>query len=599
MILSASGWRKIFAESGNGEDSTPNIGETNRLLCTLIGETFAQYIISKTGKKKPEVVVARDTRPTGAKIAQCILSALVHYDFKVQYLEVASAPEIMAYAKSSDGFLYISASHNPIGHNGIKFGLSDGGVLEGKEAKILIDNFKEKCLAMNAKEHAEELLSGKEKKVSEILQKSPKYKEKSLEAYSDFIKTVITGENGKREQDKILNLLKDSIEENPITIVCDMNGSARCLSIDESFLGDMNLYMHTFNNVAGQIKHAIIPEPENLVHCANKMQELQADGLKNAILGYMPDCDGDRGNIVYWNEKDKKAYCIQAQEVFALSVLAENAYDAWKSNFLNNGKTTKKTAVAVNCPTSMRIEEICSAFETEVFRAEVGEANVVNLAREKRAEGYSVRILGEGSNGGNITYPSSVRDPIATIFALLKLLTIRDAIQKDGTMSDGLFHMWCRKSGQEKKYRPDFTLSDIIATLPNYTTTGVSESRALLKVETQDKGKLKTRFQKIFENEWKAKKDELLEKYGIASYSGCITNGTKETVDATDWNNANGGLKVKFMDTNGTPCAFIWMRPSGTEPVFRVMCDVKGNRPQEEKSLLEWETYMIQKADKI
>ena len=76
-----------------------------------------------------------------------------------------------------------------------------------------------------------------------------------------------------------------------------------------------------------------------------------------------------------------------------------------------------------------------------------------------------------------------------------------------------------------------------------------------------------------------------------------MTNGTKETAAGQNWNNANGGLKVKFMDSENQPVAFIWMRPSGTEPVFRMMCDVKGNGTQEEKALLEWETELLQKAD--
>jgi phosphoglucomutase len=41
------------------------------------------------------------------------------------------------------------------------------------------------------------------------------------------------------------------------------------------------------------------------------------------------------------------------------------------------------------------------------------------------------------------------------------------------------------------------------------------------------------------------------------------------------------------------------MRGSGTEPVFRIMCDVKGNRPEMEKEFLQWETEMLQKADSI
>ena len=41
------------------------------------------------------------------------------------------------------------------------------------------------------------------------------------------------------------------------------------------------------------------------------------------------------------------------------------------------------------------------------------------------------------------------------------------------------------------------------------------------------------------------------------------------------------------------------MRGSGTEPVFRIMCDVKGQKPQVEKDLLAWETEMLQLADKM
>lgn len=80
---------------------------------------------------------------------------------------------------------------------------------------------------------------------------------------------------------------------------------------------------------------------------------------------------------------------------------------------------------------------------------------------------------------------------------------------------------------------------------------------------------------------------------------GCTTNGTKEIKNASDWNNGNGGLKVIFYGKDKTPQAFMWMRPSGTENVFRIMCDVKGNRPQMEESLLQWETSMITKADAL
>ena len=602
MILSASGWRKVFAESGNEEDKSEKIGSLNEKLTAIIAETFTQYVIKKSKKKSPQIVLARDTRPTGETICRIMLKVFCHYGVKVQYLAAASAPEIMAYSKKFNGFCYVSASHNPVGHNGFKFGLSEGGVINAGEAKILAEDFKKRLEADNCESHAEEIMSDKkdEKSADKILREVKKCKEKSLAAYTGFIRQVITGTAREKDQDKVFDVITSYLSKNPMDIAADMSGSARSLSIDKVFIPECGLAFISFNDEAGKIVHGIIPEPENLVTLQEKMNELQASGNKNVILGYMPDCDGDRGNVVYWDNKSLKAKIIPAQEVFALCVMAETSYGMWKANYLRDEgllERHKKTAVCVNCPTSMRIEEIAKAFDAKVFRAEVGEANVVNLAREKRAANYKARIFGEGSNGGNITYPSSVRDPLATIFAIVKLLAIRDTIAPDGSLHPGLFHLWCTKSGQEEKYNKDFTLQDVIESLPVYTTTGVSESRAVLKVKSEDKGLLKEKFRKLFEEEFSAKKQELLEKYGIASYLAITTNGTSEFKKPESWNNGNGGLKVLFLDVNKEPDSYIWMRPSGTEAVFRVLCDVKGDNKEKESYLLNWETELIKKAD--
>jgi phosphoglucomutase len=373
-----------------------------------------------------------------------------------------------------------------------------------------------------------------------------------------------------------------------------MNGSARSLSLDREFLQECGIGFDAINNKPREIVHAIIPEPENLVHCARFMEE-QKSSNPSITLGYMPDCDGDRGNIVYWDDASGKSQVLEAQEVFALSVLAELAYLDYKNE--STGEKVK-AGVSVNDPTSMRIEEIAAAFGATVFRAEVGEANVVNLAREARQKGYTVPILGEGSNGGNITHPAAVRDPINTIFALVKLLAIQDTTLADGTVKQGLFHRWCCKSGQEMSYKADFTLADIIATLPVYTTTGVSESRALLKIKSTDHGVLKARFQKEFEASWQEKKDELARNYGIESYEAICNKGTTETRNLSDYSiSGKGGLKILFKNGAGKAVAFIWMRGSGTEPVFRILCDVRGNNKKMEETLLAWETELLEKAD--
>lgn len=592
MILSASGWRKVFAVSGEETDTTTEIGMENTCISVLSALVFSDYVKKRTGKRTPTIVLGIDTRPTGPEIANAMIRLLLKEKVVVRYVGVTAAPEIMAYSKLFDGFIYISASHNPIGHNGIKFGLNDGGVLNGKENALLVEEFKAKCSDEFALQNVSRLISVRSQSDLEwVYSESISTKKEALEIYKTFSKNVISSLTNVSLQDKFFDNLKAQIKANPIGIVCDFNGSARTMSIDKEIFAENNLNFYPFNDIPGKIVHEIIPEPENLVYCARKMEELQKAGTKDAILGYMPDCDGDRGNIVYWDSKTNSAQILKAQEVFSLSVLAELAFSYW----LNKNDSSYKPAVAVNCPTSMRIDEIAKVFNAKVFRGEVGEANVVNTARLARKEGYTVRILGEGSNGGTITFPSSVRDPINTIFAFVKLLTIKDTPE-----GKGLFHIWCQLSGQEDKYRDDFTLSDVLETLPVYTTTGVSESRAILKISTMDHAKLKGNFQKVFENSFKNGADGLLKKYGISSYKCILTNATTEKVDAKDFSESGkGGLKIQLFENSDKPSAFIWMRGSGTEPVFRIMCDVKGNNPDKEKDLLAWETKMLLEADKM
>ena len=131
-----------------------------------------------------------------------------------------------------------------------------------------------------------------------------------------------------------------------------------------------------------------------------------------------------------------------------------------------------------------------------------------------------------------------------------------------------------------------------------YTTTGVSEPRAILKINTKDHSELKRKFQKIFEAEW-TKKQNTLNKYGIYSYTAITTNGIQEIPDITDYGiSGKGGLKILFLDKKHNPDSFIWMRGSGTEPVFRIMCDVCGDNPQKEHDLLDWLTTMLKESDK-
>jgi len=226
----------------------------------------------------------------------------------------------------------------------------------------------------------------------------------------------------------------------------------------------------------------------------------------------------------------------------------------------------------------------------------VGEANVVNRAAELRAEGLRVRLLGEGSNGGTITHPAAVRDPLNTITALMKLLRLPARPDRPAPFED-----WCRRIGRLEAYRPDFGPADIVATLPAFTTTATSEARAKAAVETRDHGALKDAWEEIFRRQWNRHRRDLAVAYGFVSWIEVNNEGTvSRRGSGPEFRSgaARGGLKAIFRDAEGRDAGFVWMRGSGTEPVFRVMAEIRGHRIEAERALALWQGAMVAAADR-
>ena len=61
---------------------------------------------------------------------------------------------------------------------------------------------------------------------------------------------------------------------------------------------------------------------------------------------------------------------------------------------------------------------------------------------------------------------------------------------------------------------------------------------------------------------------------------------------------AKGGLKMVLLDKYGNHAAYMWLRPSGTESVLRVLVDVKGKKEALHDRLLSWQRSLIDEADK-
>ncbi|MCL2602556.1 MAG: phosphatidylglycerol lysyltransferase, partial [Treponema sp.] len=518
MILSPSGWRGIFAFDGDAESAAPEISQAHRAIAVAAAKAFSGYVASLS--LRGAIIVGRDTRPTGAAIADAVIGALIAEGRETRYASVVAAPEIMAFAQSSAqaenpaaGFIYISASHNPIGFNGIKFGFTDGGVISAKESAVLVAAFRA-LLDKETAEGAAETANPDETaaKVTAVYAASEGWKQAATAAYREFAGEVISGiaDSGKRGE--FFAFLRKEIEKHPLGIAADFNGSARTLSIDREFFSSLGITFFAINDTPGRIAHRIVPEGDSLEPCRVFLRELHGKN-PSVTVGYVPDCDGDRGNLVIAVPDNggtgSSARILEAQEVFALTCMAELAFLVWSGELkVGESGTATKAAIVANDPTSLRIDHIAEAFGARVFRAEVGEANVVSLARELRRQGYTVRVSGEGSAGGSIIHPQAVRDPLATLGALVKLLAIRGGRGRNceganaGDM--GLFEIWCSLSGQNEIYRQDFTLADVVASLPKFATTGAYTSEALLEINADnreaiaDHGEMKARYQKIF-----------------------------------------------------------------------------------------------------
>jgi phosphoglucomutase len=589
LILSVSGWRGIFAAGGDGEGREPDISRAHTVIAAAAARAFADHLGSSRPQAAPLqaaplLLVGTDTRPTGPAIAGAIISSLLYSGCRVRYAGVVAAPEIMAWARSAAdaaGFIYVSASHNPIGHNGLKFGRTDGGVLPGTEAGALIRLFRALTGGDSPKDRAKrlgELLQAAETGAGDVYARMSGDKADAYRAYFDFTAQVVYGDKER----ELKAAMCRGLDARPVKLVCDFNGSARTKSIDREFLGSLGLELAVINGEPGKIAHRIVPEGESLEPCRLFLEECYRRDPR-FVMGYLPDCDGDRGNLVIWDDAEGRARALEAQEVFALCCVAELAHLVW-----TGGDKAGKMAVVVNDPTSMRVDRIAQAFGAEVFRAEVGEANVVGLARKLRDQGYTVRVLGEGSAGGNITHPSAVRDPLNTLFSLLKLAAVREG--------PGFFSIWLERRGG--KPPGQFSLSDIIASLPPFVTTGAYEADALLTVKTADHGELKDRYQTVFLREWERRREDLRKKYGITAWEAAAYRGMEERRGIKRFADAGrGGLKIHFQNVTGLPIAAIWMRGSATEPVFRVMADVEGRDKDFERDLIFWQRRMTAEAD--
>lgn len=89
---------------------------------------IGSYILAKDFEEKAQIVVGRDTRISGAMLENALIAGILSTGVEVMTLGVISTPGVayLTRAMNAAGGIMISASHNPVEDNGIKFFGADG-----------------------------------------------------------------------------------------------------------------------------------------------------------------------------------------------------------------------------------------------------------------------------------------------------------------------------------------------------------------------------------------------------------------------------------------------------------------------------------------
>ncbi|MCL2154984.1 MAG: phosphoglucosamine mutase [Leptospirales bacterium] len=355
LMKSVSGIRGIV-----GESFTPE-------LLVSAASAFSRYVNYGT------VVIGRDSRPTGEAVSMNIISSLLLAGCNVIDIGIVPTPtvEIMVKELKAAGGIVISASHNPIEWNALKFINSSGTFLTSKEI-IRLFKLMDSPSAFKKWDRVGKLT-------------------KNHSAEDIHIKKVLDCININKIQNKKIHVVLDSV-----------NGAGSLIT--PKLLDRLNCKVTTINcKPDGMFPRGAEPLPENLSQLSEAVIKNRAD------IGFAQDPDADRLAIV--DEKGKPI-----GEEYTIALVTEHILSKKKKK-----KENVKESVVVNLSTTKAVEDIALKFNVSFFRAKVGEINVVEEMKKRGA------IIGGEGNGGVISPEiHSGRDSLAGIGYILEMISDRD-----------------------------------------------------------------------------------------------------------------------------------------------------------------------------
>lgn len=335
----------------------------------VVGQTFTPAIAASFGKAfgafvgRGRVVVGRDTRPSGLMIEEAVIAGLLSVGCTPVRVGVTPTPSILYATKGmgARGGIAITASHNPMEWNALKFVNRKGLFLDAVHVEELLDFYHQRSFPLVPESGIQQVLD-QEGVVQEHF--------KRIFRFTDLT----------------------CIREAKFKVAVDCcNGVGGLFSVP--FLEELGCQVVPLHqNPSGLFERGPEPTPANIQRLCEVVRSEGCD------LGFAQDPDGDRLAVV-----DETGTAIGEDMTVALAVL----------QILKK----RKGPVVTNLTISKRVEDMVLQCGGEMVLTPTGEINVTAEMLRRDA------VLG-GENSGGVILPHihPCRDSFGGMAIVLELL---------------------------------------------------------------------------------------------------------------------------------------------------------------------------------
>lgn len=360
LMTSISGIRGIV-----GESLTPQVA-------TDAGCAFATYLGGGT------VVIGRDSRLSGPMVRSAVVAGLTACGCDVIDAGVGTTPgvAIMVARHRAAGGVMITASHNPLPWNGIKFFTADAVAPPAPVVEDILSVFRERNFQLAPTEQVGQVSHDES-------------------VHDHHVSLVLETVNVEAIRRRKFNVTLDSV-----------NGAGG--PAGRQLLEALGCRVfHVNGEPTGRFAHPPEPVADNLTDLCRQTREAGAD------VGFAQDPDGDRLAVV-----DEAGRYLG--EEYTLVLAARHVLAA------------RPGPACANLSTSRMIDDVAAGYEgCTVHRSAVGEANVADAMKR-----HNCVIGGEGNGGVIDPRVVYVRDSLVAMALILQLLTDED--QPLSEVVDGL-----------------------------------------------------------------------------------------------------------------------------------------------------------------